>query len=258
MTLTTVAAGLYALPPHEFTAARDAQAAAAKQAGDDSLAASIKRLRRPSTSAALLNGLVREDAKHVDDLLAVGEQLRAAQAAAAGDDLRALMRARQQLTTTLVRAAENLASGLGVRFTVAVQREIQATLLAALSDSAAEQALRSGCLISGLNYAGFGDDADPALSRPNKRDSAAERRRRELHERAATARRTATERGDELRDAQAELAQLDERLAEQTRELQQLQQRRDRANHRLTAAQQAHAAAIRKAEQADEQAAGSD
>jgi hypothetical protein len=42
---------LYALPPDQFIASRDAAAAAAKAAGETKLAADIKRLRKPTVSA---------------------------------------------------------------------------------------------------------------------------------------------------------------------------------------------------------------
>ncbi len=53
--LDTVGTELYGLRPTEFTAARDAQAAAARRGGDRELAAAIKKLRRPTPAAWLVN-----------------------------------------------------------------------------------------------------------------------------------------------------------------------------------------------------------
>jgi hypothetical protein len=254
MTIAAVTSELYSLPPQDFTAARNALVAQAKRDGDEALAGAIKELRRPSASAAVLNTLVRAQASKVEELLDVGGRLRAAQAAGAGDDLRALMRSRQQAMATLLAAAEQVAPDLGVRFTSAVQREVQATLIAALADSASEQALRSGTLVSGLAYAGFGDaieSAPPSSSSGDGEPGSLPRRQREAKERRATVERIVAERAEAVQDAESALAGLDEQLAENAREAERLRRLRDDADQRLTDARRAHLTAKREAEQAD-------
>ncbi|MCW2667516.1 MAG: hypothetical protein JWN57_2478, partial [Frankiales bacterium] len=60
---------LYALPPEEFTAARDAAARQARADGDRAGAAALKALRKPTAPAHLVNLLVRAEPDLVDQLL---------------------------------------------------------------------------------------------------------------------------------------------------------------------------------------------
>src|SRR4029450_10780087 len=85
--LAEVADELYAPPPPEFRTARDEQARQARAAGDADLAEAIKKLRRPTVSAWLVNLLIREAPGQVRELLELGESLREAQQALAGDQL---------------------------------------------------------------------------------------------------------------------------------------------------------------------------
>ena len=55
-----VAAELYALPPEEFTAARDALARQARASGQAALANEIRALRKPTQGAWVVNPLARE------------------------------------------------------------------------------------------------------------------------------------------------------------------------------------------------------
>ncbi|MGZ6827318.1 MAG: hypothetical protein ACXVGH_11035, partial [Mycobacteriales bacterium] len=70
---------LYALPPEEFTAARDAAAKADR---------SLKALRRPTVAAWVVNTLVRREPALVEDLVALGAALAQAQQAGEGRQLR--------------------------------------------------------------------------------------------------------------------------------------------------------------------------
>jgi hypothetical protein len=76
-----VAAGLYALRPDEFTAARAALARDLAEAGDPQ-AAVVRKLRRPVGLAWILNHLAAAERTKVDALLVAGDQLRSGQAAA--------------------------------------------------------------------------------------------------------------------------------------------------------------------------------
>ncbi|MER7616708.1 hypothetical protein, partial [Nonomuraea wenchangensis] len=78
MDLDEVADRLYGLSPPEFTAARTAEARAARDAGDAGLAREIARLRKPTVSAAAVNRAARAHPGEVAELLEVGERLRAA------------------------------------------------------------------------------------------------------------------------------------------------------------------------------------
>src|SRR5215208_532649 len=70
---------LYALPPGDFTSARDARVKELRADGDRDAAAAVKALRRPTVAAWALNQLARSRAKDVERLLEAGERLRSAQ-----------------------------------------------------------------------------------------------------------------------------------------------------------------------------------
>ena len=107
------ATALYALPPERFTAARDEQVAAARQAGDRELARRLAGLRRPTVAAWLVNLLAIERPDLVDELLALGDQLRSAQHALRGAQLRELSARRRGTVTGLAGTARELAVAAG-------------------------------------------------------------------------------------------------------------------------------------------------
>ncbi len=151
-----VATELYGLTPDVFTARRDARAAEAKQAGDSALATTIKGLRRPTAGAWIANTLVRRRATAVDELLALGRDMRTAQEKLAGDRLRTLATRRHELVAALVSAARDIAVDLDRPLGQAVARELETTLEAAVADTGAADALRSGRLTTAMRYSGLG------------------------------------------------------------------------------------------------------
>jgi hypothetical protein len=160
--LADAAADLYALPPEEFTAARDEAVKAARASGDKRLAAAIGKLRKPTVGAWVVNQLAHERPDLVDDLLGLAEELRAAQRNLRGDELRELTLRRRQLITQLAREAVRLANRAHGRANLPVA-EIQATLTAALSDPDVAAVVRAGQLTKTVEYAGFGETPRPQL-----------------------------------------------------------------------------------------------
>jgi hypothetical protein len=151
---------LYALTLPEFTPARDALAKELRSSDKD-LSARVKALKKPSLSAWVVNLLVRREPEQVDQVLSVGAALREAQAALAGDDLRALTRQRRQLTAAVTTTARGHAKDLGQKITSSVADEVEATLTAAMIDAGAAEAVRSGLLVRSLATTGL-DDLDLA------------------------------------------------------------------------------------------------
>ena len=147
---------LYGVAPADFTAARDQRARRARAEGQQDLGDEIKKLRRPTVSASLVNRLVREDADQVDRLLDLGESMRDAQQGLAGAQLRRLSAQRRPVIHALAQEAKRLAAQAGQPVSDQVEREIEATLEAALADPGAADAVRSGRLTVALVYAGFG------------------------------------------------------------------------------------------------------
>ena len=155
--LAQVADELYALAPTEFRTARDERARQARADGDADLAEAVKKLRRPTVSAWLVNLLVREAPGQIRELLELGESLREAQQALAADRLRDLSAQRRQLVTALTQEARRLAADASQSLSAQVERDVQDTLEAALADSGIADAVGSGRLTRALSYAGLGE-----------------------------------------------------------------------------------------------------
>ncbi|MGH8962578.1 MAG: hypothetical protein ACRDWT_15555, partial [Jatrophihabitantaceae bacterium] len=152
--LAAAADRLYALAPAQFIGARTDETAEASQAGDAELAAAIKRLPKPSSSAWLVNALARQPGR-LDDLLDLGAALRDAQQAMDGAQLRQLSRQRHLAIRDLVSVAASIAEDAGGRLADTIARGVAATLEAAVVDEAAAEAVRSGMLVRALSSSGF-------------------------------------------------------------------------------------------------------
>lgn len=158
--LLSIADELYGLPLGEFTPARDARA---KELKGTDLAAPVKALRKPSTAAWVVNLLVRRDTEQVEQVLAVGEALRAAQESMSGSELRELTKQRRQLTAAVTTRARRTAREEGAKVTDAVADQVEATLTAAMVDAGCAQAVRSGLLVAALSTTGL-EPADVAAA----------------------------------------------------------------------------------------------
>jgi hypothetical protein len=231
MALDDVADRLYALPPEEFTAARDAAAKA-----DPALRKEVAALRRPTVSAWLVNVLAREDRPTLEGLLELGPALAEAQRTGAGAELRALGEQRRALLAAVVDRAVEL-SGRDV--SSAVRLEVESTLEAGLSDPGSALAVRSGRLVRALSFAGFGGvDLEGATGTPV------------LPAPTTTAKARRTEPGRQVRDLEAERLERVEALEQaalnaagelddRVRELEQAKADAARAQQVLEAAEQA-------------------
>jgi len=158
---------LYVLPPTDFVAARNELVRQARAAGSRELADRLQRLRRPTRSAWLVN-LLAQDPVAMQRLSAIGRQLREAQTALDGSELRNLTEPRRQLIADLLHRARRHAAEAGLRLTDGVLLEVQATLQAALVDLAGALTVRNGRLVRPLSHNGFGPrphvDLGPAAS----------------------------------------------------------------------------------------------
>lgn len=163
--LSQAAQDLYALPPADFTAARDELARQARSAGQRDDAALIKKLTRPTVGAWLVNQLVRSAPEPMTRLFELGAALHAAQQELAGDRLRELSAQRRQVIAELLPEASRIAASAGVSVSGAAVDELRATLEAALADAGARDAVQSGQLTRALSYAGLGEvDVSTALA----------------------------------------------------------------------------------------------
>jgi hypothetical protein len=242
--LAEIADELYALLPDEFTAARNARAKTLRL-DDRGLAKTVAELRRPSPAAWLVNQLVRHRRADLDQLLELGEQLRAAQADLDAAALTALARERRRVVGALARDAGVLADELGNPVRGPVLDEVAETLQAGMTDASAADAVRSGRLVRGLEaigtevdldgaVAGGGSGARPAPRRAPEpmRDEVAERRTRKRQEEYETEREREARERTEREQAERE------RTARERAE-----RRADEAEARAVAAEQTAAEA---------------
>lgn len=161
MNLDDAVAQLYSKPTSQFVTQRKALVAHAKADGDSDLAKTIAALRKPTASAAIVNGLPRGQLR---ELVELGQQLRAATTRLDAEEIKRLTLERQALT-------HNLLTTIDV--TPAVREEVSATLTAAVADASAGAAVMSGALVKAIRYSGFGDiDLDEVLAHASSGKSA--------------------------------------------------------------------------------------
>jgi hypothetical protein len=152
-----VADELYAAPPEEFVAQRDARAKELRASGDRAAADAVKKLRRPSVSAAAVNRLARSAADEVEALLAAGEALRQAQLGGGDRDaIRSAAHDEREAVEALVARAGKLSP--------ASLEEVRETLHAAATDEEVRESVRRGVLTEARSAAGFG--GFPAVAAP--------------------------------------------------------------------------------------------
>ncbi|MFI6603086.1 hypothetical protein ACIBHX_43175 [Nonomuraea sp. NPDC050536] len=212
--LDEVADRLYALTPGEFTAAREAEARAAKDAGEVRLARDIAALRKPTVSAWAVNQAARRHADELAELLALGEELRSAWQAQDADALADLTRRRGEVSGRLARL---LRSGLSA----AAAAEVEQTLEAAVVDADAADQVRQGRLARPLSYSGFAPapipKQRPKRKAPTKEED--EAAKAEEAARRAREREEAESAYQEWRDALALAVQEHEARAEKVAKL---------------------------------------
>lgn len=156
MDLGPVAHDLYSVPLGEFVAARKERVAAAKAAGDLALSKAIGELRKPSAAAALVNLLAREADELLQEVVELGEDLRAAQEQGDGAQLRELNTERKALLRRVAEETVELAEEHDLSHAPAVMNGVEETIKAALADPEAARAVQAGLLVSALSGAGMG------------------------------------------------------------------------------------------------------
>lgn len=214
--LDAIAAELYALPPAEFTAARNARAGLAAPA----LAKRIKELRKPTVSAWAVNLLAQGG--QLADAVELSAALREAQDDLDAAELSRLSRQRRQLVAALAKQAVGLAEEAGGTLSATARDDVAATINAAVMDAAAAAAVLTARLVKPLEAgdidpaalaAAVGGTLPDAIPAPPPRDDLAERRARRAAEKAAReAERLANEAERELARVDARRAKAQERV----------------------------------------------
>jgi hypothetical protein len=151
-----IAVELYLVPPARFVAARDQVVRQARAAGHRDLARELQALRRPALSAWLVNALSRHQRERMQELFALGRELRQAQTRLDAELLRRLPGRREELVAGLLEWARRHAAEAGVHPTETALAEVEATLQAGLVDLGAAAAVMSGHLARPMAHTGFG------------------------------------------------------------------------------------------------------
>lgn len=234
VTLEDIATELYALPPKEFTAARDARA---KQLADAARAKRVRALRKPLLAAWVVNLFAREQAAALRGALELASELREAQDDLDARALSALGRQRRALVGALAQQASELASARGEKITPATTDAVEQTLNAAMFRADAALAVASGRLIRPLDAAGEDsaevsdavagdlDVASAAVPAPTRPDELAARRARKAAEDELRSAERALKKAEQDRDAlerkAKSVAEKSERLSARIEELEQ-------------------------------------
>lgn len=240
--LDAIAAELYALPPDEFTKARNSRAGMA----DRAIAREVKALRKPTVAAWTVNLLAREG--QLAEAIELSAALREAQDDLDAAEMSRLGRQRRQLVAALATQAVDLAKDAGVVVSGAAREDVEKTINAAVMDAAAAAAVLTGRLVKPLEAGAFeaADLADavggsvPGVVTPGPRDDLADRRARKAAEKAAReAERLANE-------AERELTRIDERRAKAQERVDHLRERIDDLRRDLQRLEEDAAAATGK------------
>ncbi|GAA1018361.1 hypothetical protein Aple_098590 [Acrocarpospora pleiomorpha] len=255
MDLNDAADTLYALPPAEFTAARDALAKEVKAAGNATLAREIGKLRRPTVVAWAVNQLARQNPPELTELLTLGEDLRQAWQDQDARTLTALSARRTALTARVARLVADLASSSGHRLTTLT--EVEQTLDAAVVDAEAATQVRQATLTTALAYSGFAPApvtrSPPKTAPPARKidlEAQRERRAHELAEAAAQAEREALESEAIHADWARELAQSIQERDRRAGKVTALETKLAELEAKLTDARAKHATATKRADAA--------
>src|SRR5438105_11919014 len=243
MTAARALERLYAVPPKEFTRARNNLAAELRKARDTDAASAIARLRRPSATLWAVNQLAHHARASLERFLDAVDRLRRTQLSDPRGAIEAMRAERAQLEALVTRAEQAL-SEAGYSPSAEARRRIGDTLLGAAADRRHAEALIHGRLTEALHAPGFDAltgatglrvvqggaprraDAATSAARDERRRTAADARRREREAKAETQRREAearrhdaAERAAAVAALQREAAAARERLADVQRRL---------------------------------------
>jgi hypothetical protein len=264
---SSAADDLYGVPPAEFVETRKRLVQEAKAAGDAALAKRIGALRRPTLSAWAVNLLARPASGDLGDLLAVGEEMRAAWGSGRG--LGDLERRRAGLVRSLVRRAADLAAEAGNPLREQAVREVEDTLQAATVDAGVAEEVRAGRLPQPRSHTGFvpaGFPMAPAEKeerpepKPEQRPAREPKEKKKEPERArSNVTRTSAaraKRAETLRkraeQAERKLAEREERADAARREVEEASAEVGRLRHELDRAVAERDAASRRAGRAEQ------
>jgi hypothetical protein len=217
---------LYGLSLDEFTPARDQLAAELREQGNHDSAAQVKKLRRPTLSAWVVNQLVRHHEREVQELLSVGDDVRATQRAAlsgrGAERVREITARRRRAMDRLLDLAEDLLAQAGHATGRSTLDKVGDTLMAATVAEEGAEAVRVGRLARELAAPSGFETLAGEIPVPAKIASKQDRQARERAKRAE----------DQARDAEGKAKEADREAVRLEREAEQTQRDAERARGR--------------------------
>lgn len=206
---------LFRTPPATFTKTRDTLAKRLKDEGEDEAAAELKKLRRPSVVAFVLNQLSRAHADDVAELVDVGRELARAQRKAirgeAPTGLREAIARQREVVASLTSKTTALMKKLGVS-TSSHLDEVAGALQAALIDPAVGERLEEGRLEEiPAPEAGFG--APTALVVAPPKEAARPKEAKGEHAKKQKPEKPETEKPESKKESKARVAAAKKALA---------------------------------------------
>ncbi len=145
---------VYAVPPKEFTRARNARVAALAKSGHHDAAEALRQLRRPAATLWAVNQVARSDRKRLDAFIDAVAQVRRTQLRDPRNVAEAVQRQRTALDAVLDVARDALAEH-GLTAGPQALRRISNTLQGAAVDPRHAEDLRHGRLTGELAAPGF-------------------------------------------------------------------------------------------------------
>jgi hypothetical protein len=238
---------LYTLPLEEFTSARDRVARELRKEGEGADADRVKRLRKPTVAAWVVNQLARQEKMNVRALLSAGERLREAhQDVLQGKSPAKVHKAQadeRRVIDALAKSAEKLLSEQRQRASDSVLDDVRETLHAAVVDADLAEQVRGGRLAREAQASGFGFEMGPAQGKVPARS------KRGQTDRERERRRKASEK---LEQAKARVREAREELRVSEKEAERARTESERAERRVDA----HKKALQQAEQTLKKAGG--
>ncbi|HEX2057119.1 MAG TPA: hypothetical protein VHI71_02015 [Actinomycetota bacterium] len=217
---------LYGLPLEEFTSARNALAADLAKAGRKDDAAAVKKLKKPSITAWVVNRLVRVERPEVERLLDLVDELKEARTAG---EINALGAERRELVARLTRRAGAILEEAGHAASAGALQRVTQTLSAG-GEEDERRALSTGTLSQDLAPTGFdalGAFGDAAVMSPPEPERDAEVE--ELQRLASQAEDEATRLTEEAERAEAAALRASEAASEARRRAREAREKAQRA-----------------------------
>ena len=235
---------LYGLPLDEFTSSRDALAKELRQAGLKEPAAWVKRLKKPTAAAWVVNQLARTQKREATSLIKAGERLRKVHedllAGKAGpEQLRSAAEKQREAVGALVERGAGLLDRLGHSPSQASLDRVAETLEAVAVDEETRAVFAAGRLTRERRAAGLGLVEGQAGAAPRKGKGPRPDDR-------ARARQALKDAKGRLRERQRAVADAERELADARKEAERSQRRLEQASRALERAQAEEAEAAER------------